>query len=243
MTIRPITSVSFKSNYNKLTFEGRKDKQNNHRPSYVSNTIKSIPLAAIIAMSPLNTSLNVSAQEPVQKELVMSGRVRNATPPDAVGKYGECDIDFISTDGNNNNAEIIQLMFFDPQKGEEFINGVRTECEYTYTTTMELKALERCKEIRKYDGAPDKLSERYFVAGPGSYARSYFYDLDGNCYNTGNFDRKGTQKQEVTKEFYDYLANLLKDADMVEYKTTTKTIDGDEETDQFLDALTGGSFY
>lgn len=241
MAIRPVTSVSFGTHYNRLAFEGRKDREN-HRPSYVSNTIKSIPLAALLAMSPLNSSMNVYGQEPVQKEIVMSGKVRNATPPDATGKYGECDIDFISTDGNNNNAEIIQLMFFDPHKGKQLINGVRTECEYTYTTTMELKALELCKEIRKYDGAPDKLSERYYVMGPGSYARSYFYDLDGNCYNTGNFDRKGTQKQEVTKEFYDYLANMLKDADMVEYRTTTKTIDGDQEAEQYYDALTGGSY-
>lgn len=243
MTIRPITSVSYGKNYYSQAFEGKKDRRNNHRPSYVSNTIKSIPLAAILAMSPLNSSMNVYAQEPVQKEIVMSGKVRNATPPDAVGKYGECDIDFISTDGNNNNAEIIQLSFVDWHRGKELINGTRTECEYAYTTTMELKELELCREIRKYDGAPDKLSERYFVIGPGSYARSYFFDLEGNSYDTGNFDRKGPQKQEVTKEFYNYLANLLKDADMVEYKTTTKTIDGDEEADQFLDALTGGSFY
>ena len=59
MAIRPVTSVSFGTHSNRLAFEGRKDREN-HRPSYVSNTIKSIPLATLIALSPLN-SQNVSA--------------------------------------------------------------------------------------------------------------------------------------------------------------------------------------
>lgn len=245
MTIRPVTSVSFNKNYNKLNFEGRKDRETQyHRPSYVVNTLRSIPLAAILAMSPLNSSMNVYAQQPQEKKIVMSLKANNITPPDIFGKQMGCEIDFISTDGNDDTAEKLELTFVNWRRGEQLINGKKTKCKYAYTTVIDLKNVELLKEVRKYSNSDDKVTERYFVSGPGSYARSFFFDLNGNSLNTGNFNRKSdNMEQEISKDFYNYLADLLKNSgDMVKFKTTTTNIDGDKEADELFDLLTGGSY-
>ncbi len=243
MTIRPITPVSFGANYNRLTFEGRKDNEN-YRPSYLKNTLRSIPLATLIAMSPLNSNVSLYAQKPVEEVIVMSGRVQNATIPDALGEMPKCEINFISTDGDDNTIEKLNLSFVDWDTGTQKINGKRTKCKYAYSKFIDLEALEVRKEIRKYSGSEDKESERYFVSGSGKFARSNFHDLDGNPYDTGGFIRKADHlEQEISKDFYDYLANYLKGSGIVEFKTSTKVIDGDQETRDYYDAITGGGIY
>ena len=240
MTIRPITSVSFNGNYNRLSFEGRKNNSGSSRMSSISSTLKAIPVATLIAMSPLNTSVNLYAQAPVEEKLIMTGNVNNATIPDALGKMKECGIDFISTDGNDNNIEKVRLRFVDWHKGKEIINGKSISGKYAFTTMIDVKNLELCKEIRKYSGSPDQVKERYYVSGPGDYSRSLFFDEEDNSYRKGVFSRKSDNlKEEISKEFYDYLVDLFKDADMVENKTTTKIIHGDAETDALYESIFG----
>lgn len=52
MAISPVSSVSFRNNYGQVNFEGRKEKSEYHSSSF-TNTLRSIPLATIIAMSPM----------------------------------------------------------------------------------------------------------------------------------------------------------------------------------------------
>ena len=52
MAIAPVSSVSFRNTQNQVHFEGKKERKNH---SGISNTIKAIPLATLIALSPLNT--------------------------------------------------------------------------------------------------------------------------------------------------------------------------------------------
>lgn len=66
MAISPVASVSFRNNYNQVNFEG-KNKKNNVDLHYASNTIKAIPLATLLALSPLN---NVDAQTKSMSEVV-----------------------------------------------------------------------------------------------------------------------------------------------------------------------------
>ena len=61
MAISPINNVSFRNNYNQVNFEGR-NKEKSHHTNGVKNTLRSIPLATLIAMSPLN---NVEANSNV----------------------------------------------------------------------------------------------------------------------------------------------------------------------------------
>lgn len=52
MAISPISSVSFRNNNNQVNFGGRKEKPE-HSSSSLTNTLRSIPLATLIALSPL----------------------------------------------------------------------------------------------------------------------------------------------------------------------------------------------
>ena len=55
MVIRQISPVSYTNGYNHVNFEGRKKKENDVGRSYsTSSFMKSIPLAVLVAMSPLN---------------------------------------------------------------------------------------------------------------------------------------------------------------------------------------------
>lgn len=54
MAISPINKVSFRNNYNQVSFEG-KNKEKSHHTSSIKTTLRAIPLATLIAMSPLNS--------------------------------------------------------------------------------------------------------------------------------------------------------------------------------------------
>ena len=75
MAIAPVSSVSFRNNYNQINFEGKKKE---HTHSKMTNALKSVPLAALIAMSPLN----------MQAEDIVVARVEIENA-DAVQEVGE----------------------------------------------------------------------------------------------------------------------------------------------------------
>lgn len=52
MAIAPVSNVSFRSNYNQVNFEGKKKEKSSGL--HVTNSIKVIPLATLLALSPLN---------------------------------------------------------------------------------------------------------------------------------------------------------------------------------------------
>ena len=69
MAILPVSSVSFGRSYSNLSFEGEKRKQHT-RNTNVTSTLKAAPVAALIALSPLNSgsqSLAVNNNAPVER--------------------------------------------------------------------------------------------------------------------------------------------------------------------------------
>ena len=207
MAIRPVASVSFSNQYNNVNFEGRKNKET-HSHSSVTNTLKSIPLAVAIAMSPMVTQ----AQTPREKELQCLTVDTKSISPSTNNK--SCEIRFISTDGNDNDFEITRLANSVRYKGR--VKGYKdpVECVYTYTT--DVKTLEVCN-MKNHEGT--EHWKQYYAVGPGTVTRSRVKTPDGEW--TGQVQKRNVSENrtEISKEMYDYLKELLENE--VEYKTTS----------------------
>ncbi len=122
MAVRPVTSVNFSVNTrNDIAFSGRKDENRKHS-SNIRSTVVAVPLATLIAMSPLNTqsanraNLDVEAAErtelvinaPSQEPQVISSKNFH------LGAGQELIFNALSTDGNPDNFEKIQIKWKQP---------------------------------------------------------------------------------------------------------------------------------
>lgn len=109
MAIAPISSVSFRNNYNQVNFEGKKKEKSSGL--HVSNSIKAVPLATLIALSPLNTvdaDAQVRANSNRRVEIVNTERL-NSVLIDANGSPQNLFISFLDENGNKNNIERVRL--------------------------------------------------------------------------------------------------------------------------------------
>lgn len=119
MAISPINSVSF-NNYNNVTFAGRKNKKHH---SGASNPIKVIPLALLLAMSPVTDSFS---KEPYTSDIIELNETQQnrKTPLPSNFSYlhkfiinmpkgGKIGLNFIDNDKNKNNFEMLEYTCFD----------------------------------------------------------------------------------------------------------------------------------
>lgn len=227
MAISAINSVSFRNNYNNIHFEGKKDKPAQHRS--MSSSLKAVPLAVLLAMSPLN---NVEAQN--NRIVVASGTYENATPPSKLGEVEPCLVQFVSTDGNNSDAELVSLAFeTEKGAGSIMVDGKKYWAHYKYTECVDVDTLEICDVTTNYPLIGPKTHKEYYVSGNGSKKRSGYYTDSGEYINADSFYKKGSVKKRISKEFYDYLAGCVED-DAV-YKKTKRVDDGSKKIDEYLE--------
>lgn len=120
MAIAPISSVSFRNNYNQVNFEGKKKDKTSGL--HVSSSIKAIPLATLIALSPLN---NVEADAQVRAasakprtevvqgienpNLIKAERLHNVVKDPTGKEPDDLVIQFYDRDGNKSTTEEIFL--------------------------------------------------------------------------------------------------------------------------------------
>jgi len=104
MAIAPISSVSFRNNYNQINFEGKKEKKSSGL--HVSSSIKAIPLATMIALSPLN---NVEAD----------GQVRTSSAQHRTEMVQSKSVDWI------NRADVVEYKDFEYNGFDVRVNLVK----------------------------------------------------------------------------------------------------------------------
>lgn len=129
MPIMPVSAVSFGLN-NNVNFEGRRSKENREiqRGAYVP--IKSIPVAALIAMSPMTDVNKAYAEEPLSPKVEMvtqtqqTGNIPYKAMPKSWqvvqqelirDKKGDIQhiLKFINTDSDTSNFELVELIGYD----------------------------------------------------------------------------------------------------------------------------------
>lgn len=229
MAIRPISNVSFQNNIN---FTAKKKSE---QPNYYSNPVKKlvVPLAAtVLSMMPMATNsrnMNIDIDEaaakvemfspivPMQEDKVVATAKfdKGVLVPDYLYGFDDyiavpAEIRLISNDGDDSNAEVLNFYFVDNgYVVSQVINGEKVEGLQESGTCLNVDTLE----IRnvEFDG---KTTKEY-------YARGYGYDFVTQAKMSKppyspmtkypNKERYGQQCVEITKEFYDWLKQVMGD--------------------------------
>lgn len=171
MAVSPISSVSFRGNYNQVNFEGKKEEKVGG--AHVSNSIKAIPLATVIAMSPLVATYAqgnvVFPQSNLKKELyseindndtkvarafLLANEINWAEP------HGMTVITAYDSDGDASDYEKLLVEVKSPKAGgpttKMYVRGLTIVSTYNTDTGKTTKEYiiegNRTKSLKKADG-------------------------------------------------------------------------------------------
>ena len=248
MAISAVSSVSFRNNYNNIQFEGRKNVKKydaGAQPSHSSTSVKAASLAAIMLMSPLNTSsaeYNAATMNGYPVEMAQSSgysnkvlekfTFKNATPKRYTFESRPCNVYFVSTDGNDDDAEKISLVFTDPMHTRKSIDGKLMNLTYEYEIGVDADTLEIHNVTTSYSSGRSSTEKRYYITGSGYVNRSGYYTESGQYIDRDGYFKKRNLRREVSKELYDYIAECMQDEAI--YKVTSEQIDGDKKLEEEL---------
>ena len=199
MSIRPVSSVSFSRSLNQVNFEGKKKEKIGAMS--VPAAIKAIPIATLIAMSPLN-SVDAQTRADHNNEDVLN--IQRYTGP---AEDRSCNVFFISNDGDNNNFEKIALGY----QGEKvrFHDNVNGQSITVIKSTTYKQYADELKVVnvtyRYEDGSPDEHAVQYFVTGP-----RISYVIRKNAETERVLSRREgysqNQEYQIDRALYEYLS-------------------------------------
>lgn len=122
MAISPVSSVSFRNNYNQISFEGKR-KEKSESVIHSTSPLKAVPLAVMLAMSPLNsveaqsTSSNnrqvevtevVSARDPYAGQIISADKVRQIDYPSGQ-EYLNIQVKYWDKNNSPSSIESVKL--------------------------------------------------------------------------------------------------------------------------------------
>ena len=232
MAIAPIYNVSFTNN--RINFNGKKHNNENNRMQ-IPSFVKSIPLATMIAMSPL-TSVNAQNMQEPKAKIVATKEFTENNPAGTKGT-----VLLFSTDGNDNDVEAIACEHVQKIKFNHLASpGKRVPALKVSTYRNYVDTLKTVNYKYKHeDGSPDTQSTQYFVIGPKKYVATV-YEQETNKVLKQNSGTIECDKYEITPELFEFLDSILpKNNKVVENKTAIIKDSSDDTFGDFLDVLSG----
>ena len=193
-----------------INFEGKKrDTQEIQKPVHSSSPLKAIPLAALIAMSPLNAP-GLNAQQAVivqttqQNKILGSAQYENATP---YNNYN-CTLRYISNDNDDSTVEKIQFIFDKTVKQVKKHDRKEELYAYRYLSNIiDFSTLKKINITTIDDEGNIKYSAKYYVEGPGT-KYTVVKDLQGDVVSR-NYHSEKNIKMEITKNFFEDLKSVI----------------------------------
>lgn len=217
MAISPITAVSYTNSYNKVNFGARKHQDDNgHRQSAPRTFMKSVPLAVLLAMSPLNSVQAQQNMPDFSNEKVLVTKTYKDPIKDG------CNILYISNDGNDDDIEAIILQHGDKVNYTREIRGIKTNLTKRNNIKQYLDTLKIVNQTYKYDDKPDVKETKYVVAGPRRYD---VYVLNADTYKELKHSSGYSEhaEYEIDKELFDFLKPYMdKNSVITEDRVTKK---------------------
>lgn len=219
MAIVPVSNVSFRNNYSQVNFEGKKKEKSGGL--HVSSSIKAIPLATLIALSPLN-GVQAQTNNAGSNEKVLT--VQTYKNPAS----GGCNILYISNDGNDNDIEAIALQYGQTTTYNGDVNGQRTRLVKTVNTKQYLDTLKLVNVVYKYDdGKPERKVTKYVVAGSSTY-NTYIDRADTKKQIRHSSGRMEHDEYEIDRELFEYLKQYMED-DEIKIENQIVKVSSDED--------------
>ena len=203
MAIRPIINVKYNNNYNNLSFEAKKKNKNHHDTQRSAGFMKSIPLAAIIAMSPMNSAQAQNNQYAPEEKIVLQQEYN-----DGKEKF---KIHYVSTDGDDSNAEKLKLSFSEENIiVSHFVDNELTDCKFSKYHTMTVDSLEITHIKTKIGDTNLGTTTQYNVVGDRSTIHTAATPLDNPDRMITYPERNESEniRQTVPKELFDYLLQV-----------------------------------
>lgn len=239
MAINKVSNISSANNY-RVSFKGK-----NNITAPVINKFKSLKIpvaAALFAMmvptgvSALNNSRNTEPAEvsasvqQAQSERVIAiateskglvtGYSKGSTDykEKSVPIYGECQIKFISTDGNDNDAEIVRLHSVRDMKGNVTnSNGNKVFVKYKQSHDVDVETLYRYNILDDNDRI---ISSEFYILGKGLIVNGDMKDSNGNVVRRGSAKEFNDDKMEISEDCFSRLKQVM--GNQVKYKTDNK---------------------
>lgn len=222
MVIRAISPVSYTNGYNQVNFEGKKNNKRNYESGYSSNSfMKSVPLATLIAMSPLNGIQAQTSTPNLNEKIVHMVTYKN--PVD-----DGCNILYISNDGNDDDIEAIALQHGRNLSYTRNIRGIDTKLIKRENFKQYLDTLKTVNVTYDYeDGSPSRTEKKYIVAGRRAYDVyvDRADDLKELKHTSGKTDH---DEYEIDKELYDFLKQFMKEDYIKTENRKTKVAKGSD---------------
>lgn len=202
-----------------VTFEKKPNKESIVVSRPQTSSLKAIPLAVLIAMSPLNTSVqNASAQtssttkvEQMMK-LAEKDQLVGYTIYEKPSVYcNKCLIQLYSLDGSDNYDRIMLTFAALPAKEKDLeAHNIPSNLFCDAKVTLKLDTLKKVTNYKIIDGEKTLFSEEYYAVGPAKKRFSNFndkttYELVSNSADL-NFEMMSDNEEvSITKKFYDDL--------------------------------------
>lgn len=225
MAIAPISSVSFRNNYNQVNFEGKK-KEHKSSGMHIPSAVKAIPLATAIAMSPL-TSVDASAQDLLNEDAI-TGSVLFEKGWDRgyLGSRADCSVYGVDTDGNRHTVEQIFLRHvFAPEFGDFDTKNVRendgsiSSCSLRGDDWLRVDTLEVNSESFDRTIGGGMWLNSYYAIGPGSRITNGFTTVGGTKVEE-EYELKPRVRQKISRDLYNFIKDYM--GNKIEYKGIDK---------------------
>ena len=210
---------AIRSYVNNVNFGKKVNKEHQVVSRPQTSSLKAIPLAVLIAMSPLNTSVqNASAQtssttkvEQMMK-LAEKDQLVGYTIYEKPSVYcNKCLIQLYSLDGSDNYDRIMLTFAALPAKEKDLeAHNIPSNLFCDAKVTLKLDTLKKVTNYKIIDGEKTLFSEEYYAVGLAKKRFSNFndkttYELVSNSADL-NFEMMSDNEEvSITKKFYDDL--------------------------------------
>lgn len=228
MNISAVNNYPFRTKYAMPKFEKNEKHYNNSIP----NTLKAVPLVALLALSPLTKAQAQDLPKTISIEWLFGNpnekvlyqkTFKNAYSPVIGDFYDNNAITFsaISNDGDNSDFEIgkveltksdIKLKYKDEKTGKVInLTGKKT---YTYT-------ISKLKETESALPVPPYIEYDFSIIGSGGVKTEY-KTPDGITHE--EYEYEDDKEIHVSEEFYDAVSEMMKNKVEIE-EITDESID------------------
>ena len=227
MKINAVNSYHF----DKINFESKRQK-NVQAPAYTTSTLKAIPVALLMAMSPVNAQEPMTPRDakqveyaiPDEEEIITQFRFENATPDGNAG--------FISVRSADNNKKSVEIHLNNKISSYAVdVNGNVVDAYRLREIEIKPEKLSSIVESKSYMNGGTSVKTRYYVIGSGTEytnpPKPIDRTLDVREVSQPIVMKVEHKKYEISGKLYKYLKDLLKDnVEINEERSSTFIMEG-----------------
>lgn len=244
-----IQSVSLVSNRNYGQSFGVSKRKSDENVSYETSPIRGkliVPLAAtILAMNSsyatnaynVNFNDNDNIENVIQsnsEKIILKGNFKNASSGGATAL-----IELVSDDGNDSDAETLNVIFISNQRYGKQVDGKRIVGERQVVDLYRPNSIIKTKVYAKENGKEVFKYDTYYLQGDLSRTRKAMSAVDDpNIILEPTYRRNfENEKKQISEEFYNFLEqNFSKRLQKI---TDKEVIENKDDEDNVLDIIIG----